>query len=372
MRSSLPSDSSSRESQLPARRTVVSAAAWTVPLLSLAVASPMASASETTAGFDLAIIGLQFGDSQTLFTPDYSQRYSAYVPLSNFGVANYGDVPSPPEGFWASYTVDNELSRVDRVGYRLPGETERTYVEDFETIVTGTRTEFRWLVPVSVAVNESTDLDFPTGAVVLVIEATPLLGYPNDAYDPQKLVGSRVSATSFATEANTANNLFQAAGGGVLSPASPYAAQTEAAFETAPLGIGPALTSRPTSVKITSIGPKPIPAAASALVRFDYRSTTTYSITNIRLNGEATLDYLQNVTAPEQSGWPILQELSGAFGAPLAAGDVLEFDVVYDEPYSASYNVESTAGQAGFIAAVNSDPDLRTTELTYVYGEVPA
>ncbi|MBS3179046.1 MULTISPECIES: hypothetical protein [unclassified Pseudoclavibacter] len=372
MRASLPTDTNSNENRLPSRRSIVTAGAWSIPLVSLAVGAPMASASTTTAGFDLAIVGLQFGETLPLFTPDYTQRYSSFTPLSNFAVANYGDEPSPTEGFRASYTVDNELAVLDRVGYRVAGSTEPTYVDEVETIVTGTRTEYRWLVPVSVPVNESEDPLFPTGAVALVVESTVLLRYPNDAYDPEKLVGARASATSLAAEAETGNNVLQGVGTTDLEPASPYAAQTEATFETAPLGTGPARTSRPTSVKITSIGPKPLPATGSAIVRFDYRSTTTFSIANVRLNGAPTAVFLQNVTAPERQPWATLQELTAALGAPLDAGDVLEFDVLYDAPAVAGYDVESTAGHAGFSPADNNDRDQRTTEFAYVYGVVPA
>lgn len=372
MRASLPSNNGSTENNLPSRRAIVTAGAWSIPLVSFAVGAPLASASTTTAGFDLAIVGLQFGETLPLFTPDYTQRYSSYTPLSNFAVANYGDQPSPAEGFLASYTVDNELAVLDRVGYRTSGATEPTYVDDVETIVTGTRTEYRWLVPVSVPVNESEDPLFPTGAVALVVESTVLLRYPNDAYDPEQLVGSRVSATALAAESKTDNNVLQGIGKSDLEPASPYAAQTEATFETAPLGTGPARTSRPTSVKITSIGPRPIPASGSAVVRFDYRSTTAFSIANIRLNGAPTSDFLQSVTAPERQAWSNVQELIAAFGTPLEAGDFIEFDVVYDAPTLGSFDVESTAGHVGFTPADNNDRDQRTTEFAYVYGVVPA
>lgn len=372
MRASLPSNIGVTESNLPTRRSVVTAGAWSIPLVSLAVGVPMASASTTTAGFDLAIVGLQFGETLPLFTPDYTQRYSSYTPLSNFAVANFGDQPSPVEGFRASYTVDNELAVLDRVGYRVAGSTEPTYVDDVETIVTGTRTEYRWLVPVSVPVNESEDPMFPTGAVALVVESTVLLRYPNDAYDPEKLIGSRVSATSLAAETKTDNNVLQGVGKSDLEPASPYAAQTEATFETAPLGTGPARTSRPTSVKITSIGPRPLPASGSAVVRFDYRSTTAFSIANVRLNGAPTSAFLQTVTAPERQAWSSVQELLAELGAPLNAGDALEFDVVYDAPSLGGYDVPSTAGHVGFTPADNNDRDQRTTEFAYVYGVIPA
>ncbi|WP_424466197.1 hypothetical protein [Pseudoclavibacter helvolus] len=376
MRASHPSNSdsgnASSDSKLPSRRSVITAGAWSIPLVSFAVGAPTASASTTTSGFDLAIVGLQFGETLPLFTPDYTQRYSSYTPLSNFAVANYGEEASPAEGFRASYTVDNELAELDRVGYRVAGAADPVYVDDVEKIVNGTRTEYRWLVPVSVPPNESTDPLFPTGAVALVVESTVLLRYPNDAYDPEKLVGSLVSATSLVPETKTDNNVLQGIGKSELEPASPYAAQTEVTFETVPLGTGPARTSRPTSVKITSIGPRPLPATGSAVVRFDSRSTTTFSIGNVRLNGTQTSAYLQNVTAPERQPWVTLQELLAEFGSPLAAESVLEFDLVYDDPGLASYDVESTAGHAGFSPADNSDRDQRTTEFAYVYGEIPA
>ncbi|MBF4551230.1 MULTISPECIES: hypothetical protein [unclassified Pseudoclavibacter] len=372
MRASLPSNSSSTDKQLPSRRAIVTAGAWSIPLVTLAVGAPSASASTTTAGFDLAIVGLQFGDSLPLFTPDYSQRYTSFVPLSNFAVANFGDTPSPASGFQASYTVDNEVATIDRVGYRVAGAAEPTYVDDVETIVTGTRTEHRWLVPVSVPVNESDDPIFPTGAVVLVVESTVLLRYPNDAYDPAKITGSRVSATSLAPETKTDNNVLQGVGVTELEPAAPYAAETEASFETVPLGTGPARTSRPTSVKITSVGPSPLPASGSAVVRFDYRSTTTFSIANVRRNGTATGDFLQNVTAPERQAGSSVQELVAVFGTPLDADDFLEFDIVYDAPGAGSFDVASTAGHVGFLPADNNDRNQRTTEFAYAYGVVPA
>lgn len=88
----------------PSRRTVLKATAWSLPVIAVAVATPLASAS--TAGAD-AFLQNMAGDGFTLFNADRT-RYAAFSFGTEFLLGTNGTTPTPA-GSTLAISYDNRV-----------------------------------------------------------------------------------------------------------------------------------------------------------------------------------------------------------------------------------------------------------------------
>ncbi|MDI9891434.1 hypothetical protein [Microbacterium sp. IEGM 1404] len=332
-----------------ARRSVLKAGAWSVPVVAVAVAAPAVSASTTA---NLALLPPQFGSGVPLFTPALTERYVASEPVGVVVGNTTGQVYTGP--VILRLEVDRRLWDVTGFTYDArDGEGARSAGFSGPS-VTGDRAVYTATFAATVVPNAD-----PYTGILVRPDLTFLGDYPDDTLEPADSVSTwtLVEAADLDASDNVHVN-----GPGATEESSPFGATVTADFAQVTSGSGSAY--RPTQATLTSVGPNPTAVGDTVRVTFDAALGDLASLEGVALNGTPAPDLVS-----EQSN-----TVSGAFRSvlfsltsPLASGDVVTFALSYSDPTGATPQVGSSP-QIGYSAAVPNDPDQRALSRSYVNG----
>ncbi len=287
------------------RRTVVTAAAWSAPVIAVAAATPAAAAS-TAGAVDLFADGLQMGSGMTYFNKDLTTRYETADPLG-FTLLNNGPEPAPAGSVSVQVRYDNRVFTPTEV--TISGSEPIPFSTP---VASGDASTFTFTVPQQVEVE--TDV-FGPNALRVITRFDGSFAYPNDVFDDYVEPSWTILSDD---DADTSNNIF----GPFTStpyPATPWGLTLET--ETTSLTSGSCTFDVPTSVTVTSVGPNPTPEAVTGYLRLDTGLVSSVSLTGATHNGNSILSDV------------VFESSGGAYsfnlGRPLEADDVvvLSFDV---------------------------------------------
>lgn len=179
----------------PRRRTVMKAAAWSVPVIAVAAATPAAAAS-TVEGPDLDLRGLSMGSTFTFYSEDGQTQYMAAEP-SSFIIMNQGTVAAPL-GAIVQVTYDNRIHTPTAMGYRFLDNGQEVEPLDFVVdSVDGDKSTLSFVIPEQIPVNTSYD-----HALIVDIDFATDVEPPNDRYDDYVPQLYTVSADGDIDESN--------------------------------------------------------------------------------------------------------------------------------------------------------------------------
>lgn len=296
----------------PTRRTVVNAAAWAAPVITLAVAAPQASAS-TPVAYDAEAFGLQRGSASRLFTADLTGVYSVTDP-GGFFILNHG-TEAIPAGTTASLTYDNRVFSPTTFEARMGDIT--VPITPSAPVVTGNSSTVSFTIPLEIQPNSS----YTDPAAVAILTHTALLNaYPNDAIDD--FVPTR--HIIILDDANPGNNELGPWGASPITPATPWGVDIERTWAPYSWNGGSCNAEFVASATMTSVGPNPTRASDQVMVAYDYRITSAVTATNVTLNGVPAPGLLTPDTQT-YSGYTLFN-----VNQALAVGDILAaaFDYV--------------------------------------------
>lgn len=330
------------------RRSVVRAAAWSAPVIALAVTAPAASAS-TVIDFDGAVTGLQMGSVTDIFNGDLTARYTVNVPLG-FTFLNTGTVPIPA-GTAASVTYDRRVFSPQGFEVRL-GQVTIPLAHSVP-VVAGDAATVTFNVPIEIQPNT----DPVSAAAVLVITRFSMHhDYPNDAIDG--LVTSRFAIT--LQDTNPANNSMDDFGFTTAIPAAPWGVSIDRSWAPYSWNGGLCHAELPSSTTFTSVGPHPTRAGDQIAIGYDTRLANSATVSGITLNGVPAPDLIA-VSSVVASG--VYGRTEFTVAQPLAAGDVLQAVFGYVHAPDAGTISDINRSSLNWNSPANpNDPDRRNTE----------
>lgn len=336
------------------RRSIVSAGLWATPVVAVAVGAPMAAAS---GGWDLALDPPQLGDGVTLFSADFSRRYTVDVPIA-WVIANHGTTVSPA-GFGFSISYDNRIWDITGMTARWSGATDGaapTVLPLSAKTVDGDTTTASVLIPF--AIPAGTD---SYSGLFVTVQREFLAAYPNDAV--AEPIGTVWAIQPPAGDPDATNDRVALSGYTDQGPAEAWGASVAAEWERFDFTDG-SYVHRPTSGTITSIGPKPALAGAEIMVLTDEKASSSVDLANIRINGAAAGGAI--VFDRFDSYYGVITYVYYKTTVDLVAGDVVTFDVAAVDGDASVSATKLYGSQLSFNGVVANDPDRRAPELGFM------
>ncbi|NQX25864.1 hypothetical protein HQQ81_00675 [Microbacteriaceae bacterium VKM Ac-2854] len=336
------------------RRSIVSAGLWATPVVAMAAGAPMAAASGQ---WDLALDPPQLGDGVTLFSADFSRRYTVDVPIA-WVIANHGAAQSPA-GFTFSISYDNRIWDITGMTARWSGDgsgAEPTTLPFASKTADGDVTTASVLIPF--AIPAGTD---SYSGLWVAVQRDFLAAYPNDAV--AEPIGTVWAIQPPVGDPDATNDRVALSGYTDQGPADVWGATAVAEWERFDFTDG-SYVYRPTSGTITSIGPKPAAVGGEIMVLTDQKASASVDLADIRINGEPAGDAI--VFDRFDSYFGVITYVYYRLAAELAAGDVVTFDVVTTDGDPSVSATKLYGSQLAFNGAEPNDPDRRAPELGFV------
>lgn len=300
------------------RRSLVTTAAWSAPVIAVAAATPTAAAS-TSADVDVYLLPPNAGDVVSFYSPDYQTSYS-YSSFIGFGIANSGSEDAPA-GSIVQITYDPRVFAYNEAPTVRVGDAEHELAYE----VTQT-------APDSATLTLTVDVPIPAGASYesgtapsVSTHQSFLLFYPDDTVENPQPYSDIVTNDA---DSNADNN--------ARGPFPPTAHSTGPYTFTLDVDTTSASTSRcsmtlPQTVSITNSG-YGAPADNDPMVQLDVDNTavTDVSVTSIEIDGAAVGSYTLEPPTDDSSSWWL------RVSQPIPVGSTLT--VVFD------YTVDADAG----------------------------
>lgn len=288
------------------RRTVLAAAAWSAPVVAMAVATPLAAAS--VAGFDLFTGGLQQGDSVEFFNADATLKYTNGF-TRGFTLMNHGP-GAAPAGTLVRMRYDNRIVTPTNFTYRVGPTGTSTPLSYSTPIVNGNESIVEFVIPVAVPVGEDV---YGPGTIWVVTGYDVDIDYPNDALDDYKVMYWQI----VAADDDGLNNLH-----GSLTPTTapannPWGLEAVASFTS--FTTDRCSMELPTSATVTSVGPGATPGNVAL-----HLSLEPNVVTSVVLDA-LTIDGVPSSASIVSAGGSHTIDL----GQPLAAGSVVQAQFSY-------------------------------------------
>ncbi|SDY47199.1 hypothetical protein [Herbiconiux ginsengi] len=328
------------------RRTVLTAAAWSTPVVMLSVAAPAAAASE--AGFDLSFDSYQVGDGLTVFSADFTRRWVASVPLGTV-VSNHGTIASPA-GATLTVSCDSRVFRFTGMRGSFGGGGAPEALTITSNTTSGNLSTITGVIPY--AIPAGTD-SFTGFRVAMDFETIAV--YPNDGVQP--VLNTTWVIGSPAGDLDTGNDTDSYPGYSDIAPAAPWGVLTDAVWERVDFAGGSGYSHRATSVTMTSTGPNPAVAGAEIMILTDQRVSTAISVDDIQLNGQPAGDAIVFARDDSSFGQVIYKYYTTT--VDLVEGDVVTFSLSYTDGDPATVPVNLSGSQVNFNGVVLNDADRR-------------
>ncbi|WP_440710370.1 hypothetical protein [Herbiconiux sp. YIM B11900] len=333
------------------RRSVLTAAAWSAPVVAITLAAPAASASE--AGFDLAVDPLQLGDSLPVFSADFSRRWAAGAPLG-IVVSNHGTVASPA-GATLTVSVDSRVFQFTGMRGAFPGDDTPEALTIVSNTVAGNRSTITATIPYAIPAGTDSytgfrvSMDFDTVAV-----------YPNDGVQP--VLDSTWVVGSPAGDIDVSNNSVSYAGYRDVGPATAWGVIAEAVWERVDFAGGAGYSHRATSVTLTSTGPTPAVAGGQIMILTDQRVSTAITVDDIQLNGQPAGGAIVFDRDDSYVGQVLYKYYTTT--VDLVEGDVVTFSLSYTDGLPDTVPENLSGSQVNFIGVIPNDDDRRGTNIS--------
>lgn len=308
------------------RRSVLTAAAWSVPVVAVAVSTPLAAAS--VAGFDLFTQGLQRGDGTAFFNGDATLKYLDGF-ADGFTLLNHGPQEAPA-GTIVTMRYDNRIITPGDFSFSQGGPSNpRTPLSYSAPVVNGNESTVTFVIPVPVPVEEDV---FGPGTIWIFTEYDLDILYPNDVLDDYRPLYWQV----LTSDDDGSNNSFGSATATTAPANDPWGLQVTGTFTR--YTTSACEMELPTAVTVTSVGPGSTPGDVTLNLSLEAFAVTGVTLGGLTVNGVPTA---ATVDSTGSGTYAI------ALGRPLGAGDVVEA--------SFSYTVDATAalvsnGRAQFSA----------------------
>lgn len=322
------------------RRTVLTAAAWSAPIIATAVATPLAAASGAPQ-FDLFMSGLQQGSSVDLFTADLTMKYTDGF-TGGFTLMNRGPEPAPA-GTIVQMRYDNRIVTPTDFEYRIGSADTQQPLSYTTPVSNGNESTVTFVLPVEVPVGEDV---FGAGTIWVYTDYTLDLAYPNDALDDYKVMNWRI----LTSDSDTSDNLFGALTPTTVPANSPWGLEltaTHTAHTTDRCAYN-----LPTAVTVTSVGPGTTPGDVTINLAVEAVPVMDATLTSLTIDGVATSGTL---TSSQRGAYTL------ALARPLAAGQVVQAEFAYDVDPAGEF---TNNGWAQVNAHVPSDPGIQDHRLT--------
>lgn len=314
------------------RRSVLTAAAWSIPVVATVVATPLAAASAV--GFDLFASGLQRGDSVTFFNGDATLKYLDGF-TDGFTLLNHGPLEAPA-GTIVTMRYDNRIITPEDFSFAQGSPSNpRTPLPYSTPVVNGNESTVTFVIPVPVPVEEDV---FGVGTIWIFTPFDLDIAYPNDAIDDYKPLLWQV----LTADDDGSNNFFGSQIATTEPANDPWGLELSATFT--PYATSACEMELPTAVTVTSVGPASTPGIASLTLRLEVLAVTGVTLDSLTING---VPVSATVVSTGSGGWEV------SLGQALAVGDVAEATF--------SYAVDATAAltNSGWaqISAASDGPD---------------
>lgn len=290
------------------RRSVLTAAAWSVPVVAAVAATPLAAASAV--GFDLFTNGLQRGDSATIFNGDATLRY-----LNNFAdgftLLNHGPLEAPA-GTVVTMRYDNRVVTPTDFTFSQGGPSNpRTPLLYSAPVVNGNESTVTFVIPIPVPVEEDV---FGPGTIWIFTPFDLDIAYPKDAIDDFKPLFWQV----ITADDDGSNNFFGEPTATTVPANSPWGLETSATFT--PHTTSACEMELPTAVSVTSVGPGSTPGIASLNLYLEPLAVTGVTLESLTINGAPVP---ATVAGAGSGAWTV------SLGQVLVAGDIAEATFSY-------------------------------------------
>lgn len=328
------------------RRTVLTAAAWSAPVVAITLAAPAASASE--AGFDLTVDPLQLGDSLTLFSADFSRRWAAGAPLG-IVVSNHGTLASPA-GATLTVSVDSRVFQFTGMRGAFPGDDTPEALTIVSNTVDGNRSTITATIPYAIPAGT----DSYTGFRISMSFDT-IAVYPNDGVQP--VLDSTWVLGSPSGDIDPGNNSVSYTGYRDVGPATAWGVLADATWERVDFAGGTGYSHRATSFTLTSTGPTPAVAGGQIMILTDQRVSTAITVDDIQLNGQPAGGAIVFDRDDSYVGQVLYKYYTNT--VDLVEGDVVTFSLSYTDGDPATVPASLSGSQVNFIGVIPNDDDRR-------------
>jgi hypothetical protein len=308
------------------RRSVLTAAVWSVPVVAAVASTPLAAASAV--GFDLFTEGLQRGDGTAIFNADATLKYVDGF-ADGFTLLNHGPQEAPA-GTIVTMRYDNRIITPGDFTFSQGSPANpQTPLSYSAPVVNGNESTVTFVIPVPVPVEEDV---FGPGTIWIFTQYDLDIQYPNDALDDYRPLYWQV----LTSDDDSSNNSFGSATATTVPANSPWGLQASATFTR--YTTSACEMELPTAVTVTSVGPGSTPGDVTLNLSLEAFAVTGVTLGGLTVNGVPTA---ATVDSTGSGTYAI------ALGRPLGAGDVVEA--------SFSYTVDATAalvsnGRAQFSA----------------------
>lgn len=327
------------------RRTVLTAAAWSAPIIATAVATPLAAASNAPQ-FDLFMGGLQAGDALEFFSADLTMKYTDGF-TNGFTLMNRGPEPAPA-GTIVQMRYDNRIVTPTDFEYRVGPEGSLQPLSFTAPVSNGNESTVTFVLPVEVPVGDDV---FGPGTVWVYTRYALYVRYPNDALDDYKVMNWRI----LTTDGDTSNNLFGAVTPTTVPANSPWGLELSATHTAH--ATDHCAYNLPTAATITSVGPGTTPGNVTINLSLEAVVVMDATMTSLTIDGVPA-------TGTMSSAQPGLYTL--ALGRPLAAGQVVQVEFAYDVDPAAEF---MNNGWAQINAHVPDNPGTQDKRFTTSYAD---
>ncbi|MFB2596690.1 hypothetical protein ACEXQE_02760 [Herbiconiux sp. P17] len=328
------------------RRTVLTAAAWSTPVVMLSVAAPAAAASGN--GFDLTFDSYQAGDGLPVFNEDFTRRWVAGVPIGTV-VSNHGTVASPA-GATLTVSCDSRVFRFTGMSGAFGGGTEREPLTITSNTVSGNLSTITGVIPYAIPAGTDSFTGFRVS-----MDLDTVAVYPNDGVQP--VLNTTWVIGSPAGDLDNGNDTVSYPAYTDGGPAAAWGVLTDAVWERVDFAGGTGYSHRATSATMTATGPNPAVAGAQIQILTDERVSTSISVDDILLNGQPAGGAIVFDRDESYFGQTIYKYYTTT--VDLVEGDVITFSLSYTDGNPATVPVNLSGSQVNFNGVILNDPDRR-------------
>ena len=325
---------------------MLTAAAWSTPVVMLSVATPAAAASGER--FDLTFDSYQAGDGITVFSADFTRRWVASVPVGTV-VSNHGTIASPA-GATLTVSCDARVFRFTSMSGALGGGEDREPLTITSNTVSGNVSTITGVIPYAIPAGTDSFTGFRVSMDVDTVAV-----YPNDNVQP--VLNTTWVIGSPAGDLDTGNDTLSSPGYFDEAPAVAWGVLTDAVWERVDFAGGAGYSHRATSATMTSTGPTPAVAGAQIQILTDQRVSTSISVDDIQLNGQPAGGAIVFDRDESDFGLTIYKYYTTT--VDLEEGDVVTFSLSYTDGDPTEVPVDLRGSQVNFNGVVLNDPDRR-------------
>lgn len=341
------------------RRTALKAGAWSVPVIAVTTAAPLAAA--TVPGWDLSLEPPQLGSDARVFTDDLTGIYTVSAPTA-YVIGNRGSVASPSASITISLQVDRRIWSIAGMQYSLRGSGSAVDVPTSTPVIEGNLARYTWTIVASVPAHA----DYTNGIYVRV-DSEFLLDYPDDHLDRDTIVPVTWILTPPAGDADPSNDVVAWSAAGPVEAVHAFGGIMDADWEGVQVRTSH-ITYRPSEARLTSVGPNPIAVGDRVLVNLESGATSGVAVAEALLDGVAVAG-LVTFDEAGPTGYPWLANYF-RINQEIPAGSVLAIRFTYTDADASGGERPSQRAWVTYWPADLNSPGQRAAALSQAARDV--